>query len=78
VTLGWETSESAWDAAIQTAISGSGPEAGGNCWIVQERIPSAAKYSRTSLATAKVEFRDMLVDFAPYLFHGKLSGYLTR
>ena len=39
VMLGWETDESAWDAAIQAAISGSGPEAGGNCWIVQERIP---------------------------------------
>jgi hypothetical protein len=25
-----------------------------------------------------VEFRDMLVDFAPYLFRGKLAGYLTR
>jgi len=26
----------------------------------------------------KVEFRDMLVDFAPYLFRGKVAGYLTR
>jgi hypothetical protein len=26
----------------------------------------------------KVEFRDMLVDFAPYLFRGKLCGFLTR
>jgi hypothetical protein len=25
-----------------------------------------------------VEFRDMLVDFAPYLFRGKLCGFLTR
>jgi hypothetical protein len=25
-----------------------------------------------------VEYRDMLVDFAPYLFRGKLAGYLTR
>ena len=22
--------------------------------------------------------RDMLVDFAPYLFRGRMSGYLTR
>jgi hypothetical protein len=22
--------------------------------------------------------RDMLVDFAPYIFRGKLAGYLTR
>lgn len=26
----------------------------------------------------QVEFRDMLVDFAPYLFRGKVAGYLTR
>src|SRR6267378_1726388 len=25
-----------------------------------------------------IEFRDMLVDFAPYLFRGKLAGFLTR
>lgn len=26
----------------------------------------------------KVQFKDMLVDFAPYLFRGKVAGYLTR
>ena len=25
-----------------------------------------------------IEMRDMLVDFAPYLFRGKMSGFLTR
>jgi hypothetical protein len=25
-----------------------------------------------------VSMRDMLVDFAPYLFRGRLSGFLTR
>jgi hypothetical protein len=28
--------------------------------------------------TGKVDYRDMLVDFAPYLFRGKLCGFLTR
>ena len=39
VTLGWETTEQAWDAAIEKAVSAvsAGGEAG--CWIVQERIP---------------------------------------
>ncbi len=78
VMLGWETDESAWDAAIQAAISGSGPEAGGNCWIVQERIPVRREVFPYITAAGTVEFRDMLVDFAPYLFRGKLSGYLTR
>src|SRR6202158_725259 len=39
VTLGWETNEKDWDAAIEKAVASvnSGGEAG--CWIVQERIP---------------------------------------
>jgi hypothetical protein len=78
VTLGWETSESAWDAAIQAAISGSSPAAGGNCWIVQERIPIRREVFPYITSKGTVELRDMLVDFAPYLFAGKLSGYLTR
>jgi hypothetical protein len=78
VTLGWETSEGAWDAAIQAAISGSGPEAGGSCWIVQERIPIRREEFPYITSKGTVEMKDMLVDFAPYLFAGKLSGYLTR
>jgi hypothetical protein len=78
VTLGWETSESAWDAAIQAAISGSDAEMGGNCWIVQERIPTRREVFPYITASGNVELRDMLVDFAPYLYRGKLSGYLTR
>jgi hypothetical protein len=29
-------------------------------------------------SNGEVEFRDMLVDFAPYMFRGKMSGFLTR
>jgi len=78
VTLGWETSESAWDAAIRAAISSPGSENNGACWIVQERIPIRREVFPYITATGEVEFRDMLVDFAPYLFRGKLAGYLTR
>ena len=78
VTLGWETSESAWDVAVQAAISSPGPEGGGACWIVQERIPIRREVFPYITANGDVEFKDMLVDFAPYLFRGKLAGYLTR
>jgi hypothetical protein len=78
VTLGWEISESAWEAAIQAAIAGPGPEKNGACWIVQERIPIRREVFPYITASGDVEFRDMLVDFAPYLFRGKLAGYLTR
>ena len=77
VTLGWETSESAWETAIEAAISSQGAE-GAGAWIVQERIPIRREVFPYITASGDVDFRDMLVDFAPYLFRGKLAGYLTR
>ena len=73
VTLGWETDEAAWDAAIGRALS-----AKNGVWIVQERIPIRREVFPYVPQIGKLEFRDMLVDFAPYLFRGKLCGYLTR
>jgi hypothetical protein len=73
VTLGWETDEHAWDAAIEKAIA---PNHG--CWIVQERIPIRREVYPWVKPDGEVEFRDMLVDFAPYLFRGKVAGFLTR
>jgi len=73
VTLGWETDEAAWDAAIGRALS-----AKNGVWIVQERIPIRREVFPYVPQIGKLEFRDMLVDLAPYLFRGKLCGYLTR
>ena len=73
VTLGWETTESAWDQAIERALS-----AKNGAWIAQERIPIRREVFPYICDLGKVEYRDMLVDFAPYLFRGKLSGFLTR
>jgi hypothetical protein len=78
VTLGWEISESGWESAIQAALSSPGPENNGACRIVQERIPIRREAFPYITGDGKVQFRDMLVDFAPYLFRGKLAGYLTR
>jgi uncharacterized circularly permuted ATP-grasp superfamily protein len=79
VTLGWETSEADWDAAIARAIAER--ERG---WVAQQRIavrrevfPVCESGSATASAEG-VSPRDMLVDFAPYIFGGKLAGYLTR
>jgi len=73
VTLGWETSESAWDEAIERALS-----AKNGAWIVQERIPIRREIFPYIADMGRVDYRDMLVDFAPYLFRGKLCGFLTR
>jgi uncharacterized circularly permuted ATP-grasp superfamily protein len=73
VTLGWETSESGWDAAMERAIS-----ANHGSWVVQERIPIRREVFPYIEPKGSVTLREMLVDFAPYLFRGKLCGFLTR
>jgi len=74
VTLGWETDEKQWDLAIEEALPGEGR----GCWIVQEKIAVRRGEFPYIGANGKVEHKDMLVDFAPYLFRGKLAGFLTR
>lgn len=73
VTLGWETDEAAWDNAIGKALSSKN-----GAWIVQERIPIRREVFPYIAQLGKVDYRDMLVDFAPYLFRGKVCGFLTR
>jgi uncharacterized circularly permuted ATP-grasp superfamily protein len=70
VTLGWETDAAAWDAALARAVSGE-------CWVAQERIAIRRELFPVCEADA-INERDMLVDLAPYLFRGRLRGFLTR
>jgi uncharacterized circularly permuted ATP-grasp superfamily protein len=72
VQLGWENNESQWDAALQRALADRS-----SAWVVQERI--AIRRELFPMQTENgVLMRDMLVDFAPYLFRGKMAGCLTR
>src|SRR6184192_2934155 len=73
VTLGWETSEAGWDEAIERALTATN-----GVWIVQDRIPTRREVFPYILPAGRVDYREMLVDFAPYLFRGKLCGFLTR
>ena len=74
VVLGWETDEAAWDAAIQRALDDRP-----GTWVTQRRIAVRREEFPIVLeGPFRVEFRDMLVDFAPYLFRGRLAGFLTR
>jgi len=70
VTLGWEKSESEWDAAIARALAERG-------WIAQEKIQILREPFPVCDGGA-VATRDMLVDFAPYVFRGRVAGFLTR
>jgi uncharacterized circularly permuted ATP-grasp superfamily protein len=75
VTLGWEVEKKEWEKAIEQGLKSAKEE---GCWIVQERIPMRRGVFPYIGKGHKVEFKNMLVDFAPYLFRGKVAGYLTR
>lgn len=72
VTLGWETGEAAWDEAIERAVRESD-----RGWVAQERINIRRERFPVCEGDGVAE-RDMLVDFAPYLFRGRVAGFLTR
>jgi glutathionylspermidine synthase len=72
VTLGWENSEAEWDAAIARALA---ERARG--WVAQEKI-QVRRETFPICAGDGVAMRDMLVDFAPYVFRGRVAGFLTR
>jgi hypothetical protein len=73
VSLGWEMTAAAWDATIQKAL-GDAP----GTWIVQEKIAIRREMFPVAQPGEPTVLRDMLVDSAPYLFRGRLSGFLTR
>jgi len=73
VSLGWENTQTQWDSAIHNALAEAGKS-----WIVQERIATRREIFPYIEPQGGVAMRDMLVDFAPYLFRGRLSGYLCR
>ena len=73
VTLGWELDASGWDAAIERALVSD------DVWIAQRRIAIRREtFPIVASDPHRLEMRDMLVDFAPYLFRGRLAGFLTR
>jgi hypothetical protein len=73
VLLGWETTSEHWEAALQSALRDPP-----GSWIVQERIAVRREMFPQFDETGRVTMRDMLVDLAPYLFRGRVGGYLTR
>ena len=73
VHLGWEASSSAWDDALQAALRDPP-----GTWVLQERIPVRREIFPQFDAEGRVTRREMLVDLAPYLFRGRMAGYLAR
>jgi uncharacterized circularly permuted ATP-grasp superfamily protein len=73
VVLGWDAKPGAWDAALDAAL-GDPP----GTWVLQARIPVRRELFPFFDERGEVSMRDLLVDLAPYLFRGRMTGYLTR
>ena len=70
IVLGWEVDDTAWQAAIKTALA--------EPYIVQQRIALPTE-PYPSLVDGKVMFADRMVDTAPYIAYGDhVDGCLTR
>ena len=73
VVLGWDTSPGKWERALNAALADPP-----GTWVIQERIPVRREIFPYFDQDGHVTMRDMLVDLAPYLFRGRMGGYLTR
>jgi len=73
VKLGWEMTSSSWSGALDDALG-----APTGTWVLQERIPVRRETFPMFDSVCDITMRDMLVDLAPYLVRGRMTGYLTR
>lgn len=69
IKLGWESSESEWDTAIETALSGD--------YIVQERV-MVEKVAMPMIEGNELKIEHLNVDFDPFLFCGIVEGGMVR
>ncbi len=68
IVVGWESSESEWDAAIENALEVP--------FVVQERA-DVEKVRFPSYGT-EASLEELLIDFDPFIFRGKVEGGLVR
>ncbi len=68
IVVGWESSESEWDAAIENALRVP--------FVVQERVEVEKVLFPTYDEEASLA--NLLIDFDPFIFRGKVEGGLVR
>ncbi len=69
IIFGWETSQEDWENALETALLQS--------FVVQERVP-VKKVTMLTYETDEITKTELLIDFDPFLFRGKVEGGLVR
>ncbi len=68
IVIGWESSEAEWDDAIEQALN--------EPFVAQERVAVEKVRFPTFDKVAMME--ELLIDFDPFLFRGKVEGGLVR
>ena len=69
VHIGWEMTESEWDAALAEALASS--------YVVQAKV-DLQRETFPELGPGGLQFRDLVVDLDPFVFNGEVEGFLTR
>ena len=69
VFIGWETSETEWEAALAEALRSP--------YVVQEKV-DLQRLSFPSLVDGGLQYRDLVIDLDPFVFNGEIEGFLTR
>jgi hypothetical protein len=71
IYIGWNSTESEWDAAIGHALSDGD-------YLAQERVKTAREVFPALADDGTVQFAEQLVDLDPLLFFGKVGSAFTR
>lgn len=69
IVLGWENSQGDWENALENALKES--------FVVQEKV-DVRKVEMLTYATGEITKTELLIDFDPFLFRGKVEGGLVR
>jgi hypothetical protein len=70
VFIGWETSESDWDAAIAEGLAAS--------YVVQEKVELQRQSFPELAEDGSIRHRDLVIDLDPFVLQGEVEGFLTR
>jgi hypothetical protein len=69
VHIGWEMTESQWDAALADALASS--------YVVQAKV-DLQRERFPEIGAGGLQFKDLVVDLDPFVFNGEVEGFLTR
>jgi uncharacterized circularly permuted ATP-grasp superfamily protein len=69
VVLGWETSQNAWEQAIETALGGS--------WVVQRRVAIPEELFPV-ITGAELTFEPRKININPFALGGRFGGCVSR